>query len=346
VKAHSAGYDGQFYYRMALSPFHLKRANGIQFDNPPWRTQRILYPLFAWGAAFGQAAFVPASLFLVNLFGIGGIAFITVRLTARLCLPILTPLAVILWPGFIVSLTHDTTEIVAAALLLAALDAYFSERLFAFAAFGALATLTRETSVLFLFGVMCFEALRAARSAGRGDRWHRMIVVALAPIPFLIWREVQVFSWSQSSLVAAQLINIGWPFVGILEKLRGVLLGTGHYGKNLALCGFELGSLGLLAGFCALVSVRLSTILRASSFGVLAAGWLPVMMLMTMLSADGPLDGPPSYFRAFTECFAIGCLIIALRPPQRWVSMTMFAGCAVAGLGLWALSFYTLVLSG
>jgi hypothetical protein len=92
--------------------------------------------LLAWGVALGHAAFVPASLFLVNLFGIGAIAFLATRLTTRLCLPTLTPLAMVFWPGLIVSLTHDTTEIVAAALLLAALDAYFSERLFAYAVLG------------------------------------------------------------------------------------------------------------------------------------------------------------------------------------------------------------------
>jgi hypothetical protein len=328
---------------MALAPFQLKRANGIQFDDPAYRTQRILYPLLAWGVALGRAPYVPVSLFLVNLLGIGAIAFLAARLTARLCLPTLTPLAMILWPGFIVSLTHDTTEILAAALILAALDAYFSNRLFAYAALGASATLTRETSIFFLAGVVGFEGIRSARPPST-DGWHRTIIVTLALIPFLIWHEVLLVHWGQSSLAAVKY-NISWPFVGIVEKLRETLSGTAHYGKNLALRTFELGSIGLLAGFCALVSARLSPILRTSSSGVLAAGWLPIMLFMTMLSADGPLVGPPSYFRAFTECFVIGCPIIALRPPSRWVSMTMFAGCAAACLGAWALSFYTLFSS-
>jgi hypothetical protein len=342
VKANSDGFDGQFYYRIALSPFELKRANGIQIDDPPFRTQRILYPLLAWGVALGHAAFVPASLFLVNLFGIGAIAFLATRLTTRLCLPTLTPLAMVLWPGLIVSLTHDTTEIVAAALLLAALDAYFAERLFAYAVLGGLAALTRETSGLFLAGVACFEGVRAVRPLSWTDGWRRMIIVCLALIPFVIWREALLDYWGQSPLAAAVKSDVSWPFLGILEKLRGTLLGTGYYGNKLALRGFELGSLGLLAAFCALVSVRLSAILRASSFGVLAAGWLPVMLLMTMLREDGPLIGPESYFRVFTECFVVGCLILALRPPSRWVNMTMFAGSVVAGLGAWALNLHNL----
>jgi hypothetical protein len=112
----------------------------------------------------------------------------------------------------------------------------------------------------------------------------------------VIWREALPDYWGQSPLAAAVKSDVSWPFLGILEKLRGMLSGTGYYGNKIALRGFELGSLGLLAAFCALVSVRLRAILRASSFGVLAAGWLPVMLLMTMLREDGPLIGPESYF--------------------------------------------------
>jgi hypothetical protein len=156
-----------------------------------------------------------------------------------------------------------------------------------------------DPSGLFLAGVACFEGVRAVRPLSWTDGWRRTIIVSLALIPFVIWREALLDYWGQSPLAAAVKSDVTWPFLGIVEKLRGTLLGTGHYGNNLALRGFELGSLGLLAAFCALVSVRLSGILRASSFGMLAAGWLPVMLLMTMLLADGPLIGPQSYFSGF-----------------------------------------------
>ena len=340
VQSHSDGYDGQFYYRMALSPFQLQtRSNGVQFDDPPWRTQRIMYPVLAWAVAFGRPDLVPATLFLVNLFGMGVIAFLTVKLTSRLGLPILTPLAVILWPGFIASLTHDTTEIVAAAFLVAALNAYFSQRLVAYAALGAAAALTRETSILFLAGVFGFEGLRAMRSAAGLDRWRRTIIVGLALVPFLIWREMQFVLWAQSPFADAAKNNVGWPFQGFIEMVEDALSGTRFDGKHLALRAYELGGAGLLTIFCAMVIVRLNATLRISTSGALAAGWIPIILLMVVLRASWV---EIAFLRVCTECFVIGCLIIALRPPPQWVSGAMIGGCVVAYGGAWGISLRNL----
>src|SRR3954447_9864368 len=46
VAKNSSGYDGQFYYRLSLAPFsHRAIERGIRFDSPPYRSQRIIYPL-------------------------------------------------------------------------------------------------------------------------------------------------------------------------------------------------------------------------------------------------------------------------------------------------------------
>jgi hypothetical protein len=53
------GYDGQFYYRLALDPADLHRAAfGITLD-APFRVQRIGYPALAWLMSAGQHAWVP-----------------------------------------------------------------------------------------------------------------------------------------------------------------------------------------------------------------------------------------------------------------------------------------------
>lgn len=169
VQDDSNGYDGEFYYRLALSPFDTQKvAFGIRFDSAPHRMQRIFYPLLVWAITFGQAAAVPAAMYLLNLAGLAAIAVFATRLTARLRLPFMTPLAIMLWPGFIITLTHDTTEIVAAAFLLGALELYFAGRLIAYCMLGGLATLTRESTVL-VFGRSCVS--RPSRlSASSGTR--------------------------------------------------------------------------------------------------------------------------------------------------------------------------------
>src|SRR5581483_2374315 len=117
--------DSQFYYRLALAPLDGRDPlYGVTMDDPAYRTQRIAYPLLAWAASFGH--------------------------------PRLVPFAIALWPGFLVTLTHDTTEIVFAAFMLAALDQYFAGRLWLFAILGAVATLVRETGELILGGLFLY----------------------------------------------------------------------------------------------------------------------------------------------------------------------------------------------
>jgi hypothetical protein len=334
VKGHSAGYDGQFYYRIALAPLNQQPdAFGVHLDSAPWRVQRILYPVLSWGVALGRPEFVPASLFLVNLAGIAMIGFAAVRLTSRLSLPAYTSLAVTLWPGLIFSLTHDTTEIVAAAFLLAAVEAYFAQKLVLFAALVGLAALARETSVLFIAGVFCFELADAMRRRTKAGRWRRPIIVMLAFLPFLIWRELQFVIFEQAPPAADIKHNLDWPFVGFVETIRDGMLGRGPYGKMLLSRIYLLGSVALLATFCAAVAVRVPKLL-SSDRGALAAGWVPIMALMVLLSAD-PWT---AYFRAFTECYIIGCLIVACRPPSRSASQILFAGCLPAWVGAWSIS--------
>src|SRR6202008_2110594 len=67
------GYDGQFYYRLALGPADLHRtAFGITMD-APYRLQRIGYPALGWLAALGRHAWVPAALVAVNVLALGAI---------------------------------------------------------------------------------------------------------------------------------------------------------------------------------------------------------------------------------------------------------------------------------
>ena len=157
VRPNSDGYDGQFYYRLALAPFDLRQLlDGIKVDAPAWRMKRMVYPVLAWALSLGQPRLVPLALLLINLAGIAAIALFAARLTRRLELPALVPFAIMLWPGFVVTLTHDTTEILSTAFLMAALDRYFAGRLVALAVLGAIATLTRETSALVLGGLLHF----------------------------------------------------------------------------------------------------------------------------------------------------------------------------------------------
>lgn len=339
VQPHSDGYDGQFYYRMALAPLAFTNpAFGVQFDNPAWRTQRIVYPLLVWAAAFGRGDLIPLSLFLVNLLGIGAIALFAARLTSLLELPAFTPLAVMLWPGFIVSLTHDTTEIIACAFLLGALDVYLRGRIVGYAVLAALATLTRETSIVFFVGVFCFELIAAMRSANWQQSWRqslpRLILTGLALVPFPVWRQLQFVLWAQSPLTDAARENVSWPFAGFVDAIAGTMSGASFGGDHLALRAYALAAMALLAIFCGMVALRLNGAFRTPRIAPLAAGWLPLFALMTLLTAPWVQT---AFLRAFSECFVVGCLIVASRPPPLWIGRALIVCCALAAAASWAI---------
>lgn len=65
------GYDGQFYYRLALNPFTSEKEEfGITIDIPSYRHQRIIYPLISWIFSLGQKDFVPIQVSFLLIFTI------------------------------------------------------------------------------------------------------------------------------------------------------------------------------------------------------------------------------------------------------------------------------------
>jgi len=343
VHPNSDGYDGQFFYRMALSPFQLNpSAFGIRLDAPAYRTQRIFYPLLVWVTTFGHAAFVPVAMYLVNLVGLAAVAWFGTRLTARLELPAWIPLVIMLWPGFVVALTHDTAEIVAAAFLLGAVYSYFAKRLFAYAVLGALSTLTRQTTLPVLFGLACFEVIQAIRPDRTDSRWHRTLICALPLAAFPLW--LAILHWVLGYPAQERTNLLGWPFLGVAAVLRDTLIGAKHFVQpdrptlDAVVRAYVVGSICWLLGFCAVVVARVPAVLRMGGTGALATGWLPALALMSLMTARGGWVDQTGYFRAFTECYVVGCLVLAVRPVPRWVAWIMLAGAALALLGAWVLA--------
>src|SRR5579863_4602869 len=79
------GYDGQFFYYMAIRPEIIvtcaQTAATCPLDEPPERTQRILYPMVVRVVALGQPALVPLALLLVDLVAV----LVTVAVVGQLC---------------------------------------------------------------------------------------------------------------------------------------------------------------------------------------------------------------------------------------------------------------------
>ena len=120
----SAGYDGQFYYRLALDPVNWNRtAFGITMDQS-YRYTRIGYPILAWLVSLGQHQFVPVALVAINLVAVAAMAYLGAMFARESGRHALWGLAFAAYFGLVISVGRDTAEPLAEACMLGGLLAY------------------------------------------------------------------------------------------------------------------------------------------------------------------------------------------------------------------------------
>lgn len=203
VLSDSFGYDGQFYYRIALNPFTRQKTEfGIEIGSPRYRYQRILYPLLAWIFSFGSVPLVIYSLILVNflaLIAIGYAAGYYARLVGRHAI---LGLAFSFFPGFLYSLSRDLVEITEACLILWGLISLTHKRPFIASTLFSLAILAKETALLAAVSLIPQKKYRA---------------VAILPLAvYGIWQLFLNWWWGYG-LAETTPKNVGLPFIGIVE---------------------------------------------------------------------------------------------------------------------------------
>ena len=209
----SAGYDGEFYYALALDPLTDRRTDhGVTLDLPAYRQQRIVYPLLAWAVSLGDARRVPWALVIVNLVGLAAIGWLGGRLAHGARRHASWGLLFALYPGFVITLTSDLTEIVAASFVLAALLWLRGRRTVRAAGALSLAVLSRETTVL-LAAVAGLAALVA--SWRRPRRW---VPLLLPGIVFVGWQLFLAAHWHEAA-TREGATAVSLPFLGLLVAL-------------------------------------------------------------------------------------------------------------------------------
>jgi hypothetical protein len=183
----SAGYDGQFYYRLALAPFSVQpRVHGIRFDYPALRQQRIGYPLVVWLLSFGQPRVVPITMILVNLAALVAIAAMG-ALIVRGVAPEIAGAAVALYPSFLLTITRDLVEALEVCFVLAAVLSARRGRWWPTIAFLTLAVLTKETALLAIVGIFLWTLL--ARQFGRAA------ALTIPAIVHVLWKTSIFLRW-------------------------------------------------------------------------------------------------------------------------------------------------------
>jgi hypothetical protein len=237
ITVYHEGYDGQFYYRLALDPLQWShRAFGITFDSS-YRIARITYPALAWLLAAGHHDVVPVTLVVVNVGAFGvltGCACALAREAGRH--PAWGLLVPAYW-GYLWTIARDLTEVVAAALLVGALLAIRRRRPVVAAVCLSAGVLARETLLVLVAAVAVARLIGWMRTRSKrttaapqdvmGDLARGgpgvTDLVWLAPVVvFAGWELAVNLKVGGFPILASASTNRGVPFAGIVHAI-------GHY---------------------------------------------------------------------------------------------------------------------
>lgn len=246
VQSNSDGYDGQFYYRLALDPFTSKRTDfGIMLDAPAHRQQRIVYAFIVWALSLGQAKPVPVMMVLVNYVALCAMAWGAAHLAQSAGVHALWGLVIPMWPGLALSLSRNLTEILALSFAVSSLLLVRQERHATAAALLTLSVLTRETCLFFAVAVLMWRAMSRWRGAQPRDGSVLEWAAYSAPLlGYVIWQSVLLLRWREAA--AAQSSGaLGIPLCAFIKSFRPLIpLQTYHqrlwFVQRLLLIGFAV----------------------------------------------------------------------------------------------------------
>ena len=314
------GYDGQFYYRLALNPFNFAHtAYGIRLDQP-YRFMRIGYPWLTWLASVGQHNLVPIMLVVVNIIAIGALGYLGGMFAQQGGRPALAGLILPAYFGLLTSLSRDTAEPLAAICLLGGLLAIRMRRPVLAAlllAYGALCRETVMVAVAAIFIVRVVEVIRGREPA----RPRRADLTWLLPsVVFVVWEIIVKAITGSVPLLADSAHNTGRPFIAPVKALVSNL-------HHVSLHPFDQYNVWLLEILIlALFAVAALLSLRSTNAPVherLAFVLYLIEICVVQPSTWNSLDAD---LRSFIEVYLLAAVILLGTPRHRLRSWLPYLG--------------------
>jgi hypothetical protein len=328
------GYDGQFFYRLAIDPVNLSHtAYGITMDQV-YRFMRIGYPVITWLVSFGQRALVPYMLVAVNIAALGALGYLGGVIARQGGRHAAWGLLLPGYFGLVTSLSRDTAEPVAAAFLVAGLLALRARRPVLASLLLAFAALTRETAMV---AVAAIAIVRLTGLLRRRYRPGREDVSWLLPaVAFVAWQAVVYAFAGAVPLLADTGRNAGTPLIAPFAAI-------GHNLGRLDLIGYNaadvwLAELAVLLVFAAAALRSMRTSLAPAHERLALVLFLVEICVVTpdtwnSLSAD---------LRSFVEVYLLAVIVLLSRPrgpvrsPGTWLMRVGMAGLVpVLGGVIW-----------
>jgi len=323
----AAGYDGQFYYRLALDPFDWARtAFGITMDQS-YRYTRIGYPIVAWLASAGQHRAVPFVLIAINLVCVAAMAFLGGMFARDSGRHALWGLAFAAYFGLAVSVGRDTAEPLAEACMLGGLLAYRRSRPVLSACLFAVGAITRETILLAPAAIAVTRLVAMARRRARPGLADLTWIVPACAYG-IVELAVHFVVKGKFPLVANGQRNLALPFTALVDALKFDFkhINTAHLSPiDIALLEYATLAIFIVAGLAVLLVTtapgheRLAFVFFVLELGLLSS------QIWTSTFGDG---------RSLIEPYLMA-LILLLATPRRYLSwryLGLIAACAAPAL--------------
>jgi hypothetical protein len=329
------GYDGQFYYRLALNPFNLSRLSyGIRFDSMS-RVERIGYPFLAWALAWGHHSTVPLSLVVVNVLAAAVLGLAGGLLAQSAGRHALWGLVFPLYWGYLWTLGRDLSELTTAALVIMALAALLRDKpVWAGVAFLG-AVVSKETAML-LVGTLavttiCFRwtgrvsgtlnlSAPAPPGASRLAPRRADLAYVIPVVGFVLWQLALLVDTGNLPIFESGGENLGVPFVGLFHGITHYLGAFPDFAAAL-----WLGELVVIVTL--VVSVAMLRKGTPAEFQIL---WV-VSVVLGLCAATGIWLGDVG-FRSLDDIYLLSWVVLLFQPKSvwRWAVLCGGAWCLVA----------------
>jgi hypothetical protein len=326
------GYDGQFYFRLALNPFTDKKSEfGVTLDAPVVRHQRMLLPLFTWLIARGNPETTPFAMMAVNMGAIVGCALVGGLLLSGFGVSAWYGLLFSLYPGFAVSVGRFLTEPLALFMILLSLLMLVHRRHFAAAMILSLAVLARETSTLVVAaGFFTWLSGKIFPNRKIGIFQPGVSFWVFPTVCFFLWQFWLWNNWSSVLLDSENVAKLGIPLVGFFQAMAA----------NMANLSLETGFYLIMGGGLVIYQVFICRWIRRFPLLLLVA-WASYFMLAAS-TKTAVWSNSTSFLRISAELNILGLLayLTVQKQPRKlftfsWaLAWTMAAGAEVYHLHL------------
>ena len=308
-----SGYDGQFYYRLALDPADLaKTAFGVTLD-AGFRIQRIGMSVLAWLASGGQHQLVPDALVGVNLAALVVLAWLGGVLAKDAGRHAAWGLLVAGYWGFLFSIGRDLPEVVASCFLVGGLLALRRDRPVLAGIVLSCAVLTLETTLDVVIAVAIVALVQIVRRVRRPGA--RDLAWVLPGLAFVGW---QLTGWAVTGILPMRADtgdNLGTPAVAMVGAVV-------HYLARIS----SAGSLVWLGEFFVLAVVTLLaawSLLRSRVPVWEKTAWVVAFLVAISLSRGiwyGRAD-----FRGFEDLYLLSSILLLGSRQRLWLPAALVA---------------------